>query len=116
MARLLQSVNASDSPPGEILWSLHYVIEGLPAEPLRGRKGEERLDHVEAASASTPALASQSASLSNVTLLPPPSLDLAFDDTTIDNVKAIWMRVMGREDGDGEDFMKFDNREVMQDE
>ncbi|KAL4912219.1 GDP dissociation inhibitor [Aspergillus aurantiobrunneus] len=51
----------------------------------------------------------------NVIRFPPPSLDLAFDDSTIDLVKDAWAIVMGDE-ASPEDFMKFEDREANDDD
>lgn len=42
--------------------------------------------------------------------LPPPSLDLAFDDDMIDAVQKVWKTVMGNEARE-ESFMQFEDRE-----
>jgi Rab proteins geranylgeranyltransferase component A len=42
-------------------------------------------------------------------IFPPPSVDLAFDDSILDSVKEMWKRIMGDE-VDEEDFLKFDQR------
>lgn len=44
-----------------------------------------------------------------VLAFPAPSLDLAFDDKVIEDVRAAWKLIMG--DGTSEQFMKFEDRE-----
>ncbi len=50
-----------------------------------------------------------------VIAFPPASLDLAFDDGLIDNVKAVWSKIVGS-DLDDVDFMQFQGREGMEDD
>ena len=40
-------------------------------------------------------------------------MDLAFDDSMFDNVKAIWQNIMGEEGGE---FLVFQDREVYDDD
>lgn len=89
--KLLQS---SAEPGSEALWSLRYTQLG------RAVCGDTR-----------PA----NAVSGNVIRFPPPSLDLAFDDSTIDLVKDAWALVMGDE-ASPEDFMNFEDRENYDDE
>lgn len=49
----------------------------------------------------------------NVIRFPPPSMDLAFDDTILDNVKDVWQKIMG--EGSGE-FLVFQDREAYADD
>lgn len=42
-------------------------------------------------------------------VFPPPSVDLAFDDSILDSVKEMWQRIMGEEVVRG-DFLRFDDR------
>lgn len=41
---------------------------------------------------------------------PPPSLDLAFDDSVIDRVRTVWKMIMGDEVDDSQ-FLQFEDRE-----
>lgn len=50
----------------------------------------------------------------HVYTLPPPSLDLAFEDDLVETVKDSWLRVAGEVDPN--DFMMFDDREGASDE
>ncbi len=43
-------------------------------------------------------------------MCPPPSLDLAFDDSLIEDVREKWRTIMGDEAVE-EDFMRFEERE-----
>ena len=45
--------------------------------------------------------------------LPPPPMDLAFDDVILDNVKEVWQKIVG---DDGGEFLVFQDREVYDDE
>lgn len=49
----------------------------------------------------------------HVLRFPPPSIDLAFDDVILDNVKEVWQKIMGDA---GEDFLSFQDREVYDDD
>lgn len=51
----------------------------------------------------------------HVYTFPPSSLDLAFEDETVDMVKQAWMRIVGDE-VDHDDFMIFDDRDGASDE
>ncbi|KAL2871560.1 putative Rab geranylgeranyl transferase escort protein [Aspergillus lucknowensis] len=89
--KLLQS---SAGPDVNILWSLRYTQLGRavrgdtsPANDVSG----------------------------NLIRFPPPSLDLAFDDSVIDLVKDAWTIIMG-DDASPDNFMKFDDRESYDDE
>lgn len=44
---------------------------------------------------------------------PPPSMDLAFDDAILDNVKDAWQKIVGEDAGD---FLAFQDREVYDDD
>jgi hypothetical protein len=44
---------------------------------------------------------------------PPQSLDLAFDDSTFDNVKEVWQKIMGANAGE---FLVFQDREAYDDD
>lgn len=46
----------------------------------------------------------------NILAFPPPSLDLAFDDSVLDTVKEAWRLVMGHETA-GQEYMVFEDRE-----
>ncbi|KAL4757939.1 putative Rab geranylgeranyl transferase escort protein [Aspergillus foveolatus] len=89
--RLLKS---SAGPNARVLWSLRYTQLG------RAVKGDTRPANVV---------------LDNVIRFPAPSLDLAFDDSTIDLVKDAWSVIMGDE-ASPDDFMKFEEREDYDDE
>ena len=66
--------------------------------------------------ATDPAQAIRPSSLpDNVICFPPSNLDLAFDDATLDMVKAAWKRTMGDDVSDDE-FMKFEDREATYDD
>jgi hypothetical protein len=89
--RLLKS---SAGPNARVLWSLRYTQLGRAA---RGDTGPANVI------------------LDNVIRFPAPSLDLAFDDSTIDLVKDAWSVIMG-EKASPDDFMKFEERENYDDE
>ncbi|KAL4805808.1 hypothetical protein BDV18DRAFT_13358 [Aspergillus unguis] len=89
--KLLQS---SADPGAKSLWSLRYTQLGRavgsgtrPANTISG----------------------------NIIKFPPPSLDLAFDDSTLDLVKDAWAIVMGDE-ASTDEFMKFEDRESYDDD
>jgi RAB protein geranylgeranyltransferase component A len=84
---LLASVEVSPTPG--VLWSAQYR--------QNASSGSEIL----------PANSKQ------VISFPPPSLDLAFDDTILDNVKAVWQKIVGE---DGGEFLVFQDREQYDDE
>lgn len=49
----------------------------------------------------------------HILVFPPPSMDLAFDDAILDNVKDVWKKIM---DEDGGDFLLFQDREQYDDD
>jgi hypothetical protein len=49
----------------------------------------------------------------HVLRFPPPSMDLAFDDAILDNVKGVWQSIVGEEDGE---FLVFQDREQYDDD
>ncbi len=77
------------SPPPAVLWSVKYQ--------QRASSGSETLpsdnDHV--------------------IRFPPPSMDLAFDDTVLDTVKEVWQKIVGDDAGE---FLVFQDREVYDDD
>jgi hypothetical protein len=85
---LLSAVNVTSTP--SILWSVKYQqqpssgTESLPT----GTEG-------------------------NILRFPPPHVDLAFDDTVLDNVKDIWQKIMGEDAGE---FLVFQDREAYEDD
>lgn len=88
VARLLSASALPDSKP-EVLWSLKYHAKGRPTDSEAG-----------------PVLSSISG---RVMVFPPASIDLAFDDSILENVKELWKRIVG--DGVEEsDFLKFEDR------
>ncbi|KAL4984399.1 GDP dissociation inhibitor [Aspergillus falconensis] len=89
--RLLQS---SMRPEARVLWSLRYTQLG------RAVGGETRPANVVS---------------DNVIRFPAPSLDLAFDDSTVDLVKDAWSIIVGDE-ASPDEFMKFEDREKYDDE
>ncbi|EAW08892.1 putative Rab geranylgeranyl transferase escort protein [Aspergillus clavatus NRRL 1] len=91
--KLLESSSDLDA---RILWSLRYTQLGRAGESMRNAQAAQ--------------LGSPSA---NILCFPPPSLDLAFDDTLIDVVKDAWRRIVG--DDAPDDFMKFEDREGISD-
>ncbi|KAL2001950.1 hypothetical protein VTN02DRAFT_966 [Thermoascus thermophilus] len=89
--KLLQKFSADGSPT--VLWSLRYTQLGLTSEDG------------DAVRTVTEGLLSE-----KILSLPPPSLDLAFDDGLIDAVRTAWKKVLGDEVRD-EEFMNFEDRE-----
>ncbi|KAL3493547.1 GDP dissociation inhibitor [Aspergillus germanicus] len=80
-------------PDARVLWSLRYTQLGRAVE------GDTPANIVSG----------------NLVRFPPPSLDLAFDDSVIDLVKDAWIRIMGDESSP-DHFMKFEDRESYDDE
>ncbi|PGH26394.1 hypothetical protein AJ80_01892 [Polytolypa hystricis UAMH7299] len=89
---LISSVDAK----GQILWSLRYTQLGLPGDK------DVPNDHLEGA-------------LPQVMSFPPPSLDLAFDDSMVDQVRYTWRKVVDEEVDDAT-FLEFEDREAIGDE
>jgi hypothetical protein len=85
---LLASVEV-DSPPS-VLWSTQYQH--------RPTSGTELLP---------------ADSNGHILRFPPPSVDLAFDDTIFEQVKDVWEKIMG---GDAGEFLVFQDREAYDDE
>ncbi|KAF2848760.1 rab geranylgeranyl transferase escort protein-like protein [Plenodomus tracheiphilus IPT5] len=83
---LLSSVDTTPAP--RILWSVKYG--------QRPSSGSESLPPG-----------------AHILSFPPPSLDLAFDDTVLDNVKEMCRKILGDDAGD---FLVFQDREVYDDE
>ena len=79
--RLLQLVHESTLP--EVLWALRYQQHARTLTEASNVQAD------------------------NIIMLPAPSLDLAFDETVLDTVKAAWQKVMG---SDAQDFLKFEDR------
>jgi hypothetical protein len=84
---LLSSVDVFPTP--SVLWSAQY--QQLPTS------GTEQLP-VES---------------NRVLRFPPPALDLAFEDSTFDNVKEVWQKVLGDE---ASEFLVFKDREAYDDD
>lgn len=84
---LLEAVDVSPQPT--VLWSAQYQ--------QRASSGSEV----------------SAADTRNVLSFPPPSMDLAFDDAILDNVKEIWQTIVGSESGE---FLVFQDREVYDDD
>ena len=85
---LLSCVDANPQP--SILWSVRYQ-----QQPSSG-------------SESLPTGASD-----QVLHFPPPSLDLAFDDSVLENVRELWQKIVGDEGGE---FLVFQDREAYADD
>lgn len=86
----------AEGPQASVLWSLRYTHSG------RLSNGEPRRLTVEDG-------------VPDGYLFPPSSLDLAFEDDTLDLVKEAWKIVVGDEVDDA-DFMMFDDREGTSDQ
>ncbi|KAJ0424279.1 GDP dissociation inhibitor [Aspergillus carlsbadensis] len=86
-------LTSNAGPDARVLWSLRYTQLGRAVE------GDTPANIVSG----------------NLVRFPPPSLDLAFDDSVIDLVKDAWIRIMGDEAFSGH-FMKFEDRESYDDE
>ena len=94
VARLLDVLRLPGLNP-EVLWSLKYRAKGRPIDTEAG-----------------PILSSNSGRLMT---FPPPSIDLAFDDSILKDVREVWKRIMGDEVEDS-DFLKFAERGVENEE
>lgn len=88
ISNLLSAVDEPNAP--SILWKLQYSQRGPTAVRTRSPSFD-------------PALPS--------TVFGPPSLDLAFDDVMLDNVKSAWDKIVGT---DGGDFLRFPSREGLE--
>ncbi|KAF4537420.1 hypothetical protein BFW01_g11415 [Lasiodiplodia theobromae] len=89
VAALLQSINEETTP--KILWSMHYE------QHSRSNRDAPATTH------------------ESVLAFPPPSLELKFDDSMLDYVRTMWEKIMG-EDAEPDFFMKFEDREAIDDE
>ena len=87
---------------------MHYVSRGRSALDVHTQRNAPGDD----AHVPSPLVPSDYA---NLLVFQPPSLDLAFDDNVLEQVKAAWKMIMG-DDANEEDFMKFQSREEMPDE
>ena len=83
-------LSTQQSPDVEVIWTLQYQQDAKDPPSLSDGGGN-----------------------SHVLCFPSTPLDLAFDDTILDNVKEAWLKVTG-DDADG--FMKFEDREAVVDE
>ncbi|KAE8350923.1 GDP dissociation inhibitor [Aspergillus coremiiformis] len=90
--RLLQ---LDADPNVKVLWSLRYTQLGLSSSGVAPSKLEP--------------------TSSNILCFPPPSLDLAFDDAMIDQVRDAWQLIVGDE-AHKHEFMSFEDREGANDE
>jgi len=99
LATLLEAENEHN--PATVLWSLRYAQHGLPPHAAQPNP-----------SVSAPRLSPSPSSPagSSILMCPPPSLDLAFDDSLIEDVREKWRTIMGDEAVE-EDFMRFEERE-----
>ncbi|KAJ5734919.1 uncharacterized protein N7483_000044 [Penicillium malachiteum] len=95
LERAVEKLLTAEGPDAIVLWSMRYNQLG-------------RLSN----DGSSPVIQAHS---SHVYSFPPPSLDLAFEDETVDMVKQAWLKVAGSE-VDPDDFMIFDDREGTSDE
>ncbi|KAH0558902.1 hypothetical protein GP486_004473 [Trichoglossum hirsutum] len=96
--KLLESVE--DNIPPEVLYQIRYT-QAL-ASPLPDDASKE--------SENPPATLG---AIRNILLFPSPSPGLVFDDSILERVKSFWRMIVdeGRGEGDGEDFMVFEDRE-----
>lgn len=92
--RLLST--ADENPAPTVLWSMSYLEKGR------------------APSTEAPAPSAHDES-GLVMSFRQKSLDLAFDDTLVDSVKAVWTKIMGVEADDAE-FLCFEEREITGDD
>jgi hypothetical protein len=78
-----------DTPAPTSLWSMRYKQRASSgSEPLPPTGG-------------------------HILSFPPPSMDLAFDDVILDNVKEVWQKIMGDDAGE---FLSFKDREAYDDD
>ncbi|KAF3052239.1 Rab proteins geranylgeranyltransferase component A [Didymella keratinophila] len=84
---LLASVDVSPAP--DVLWSAQYQQHASSGAEILPADNERVLS------------------------FPSPSMDLAFDDTILDNVKVVWQNIVGE---DGGDFLVFQDREQYDDD
>lgn len=90
--KLLHAFETTEShPAAAILWSLHYTQVGVLRQDI----------------AEDPVVPETKGA---VICLRPPSLDLAFDDSLIDEIRAIWKKIVGDEEAREQDFMVFEDR------
>jgi hypothetical protein len=85
---LLSTVDVSPTP--SILWSVQYQQQASSGSEAVSTDTNEHLLR-----------------------FPPQSLDLAFDDSTFDNVEEVWQKIMGADAGD---FLVFQDREAYDDD
>lgn len=83
---LLDASPSKDDKP-EVLWSLQYRATG---RSVSSESGEIRFGMCD-----------------RVMTFPPPSIDLTFDDSILENVKEVWKRVMG-DAVEESTFLRFD--------
>ena len=92
-------LSVEDSSP-EILYQMKYTQTSTSSSPDKVGLDPE-------------ALPSDLDSPENVLLFPPPSLDLVFDDSIIERVKAFWKKIVDKDGDEGSgEFMIFEDRET----
>ncbi|CAO2651106.1 Nn.00g094030.m01.CDS01 [Neocucurbitaria sp. VM-36] len=84
---LLSSVDVT--PPPSILWSIKYQQQPSSGSESLPTGVDNQVLH-----------------------FPPPSMDLAFDDSVLENVRELWQKIMG----DGGEFLVFQDREAYADD
>jgi hypothetical protein len=82
---------ANEEPAPRVLWSMSYV--------QRGRASSNAISEPFAQDKS-----------GRVLTFPPASLDLSFDDTLVDSVRAVWRKTTDAESDDA-GFLRFEERE-----
>lgn len=87
MESLLSAQDVQPSPT--ILWSVEYQQQAS--------SGSETLP----------------SDTDRIVRFPPPSMDLAFDDMVLENVREVWQKIVG---DDGGEFLVFQDREVYDDD
>lgn len=95
MESATQQLLASVDPEAEIIYTLRYIQLGSLQADASASLSVEQFERVFS--------------------FPPPCLDLAFDDTMIEQVKQVWKTVMG-DDADENEFLLFEDREGTADE
>lgn len=108
-------VSPEDAEQPSILWSMHYISRGLSPVHVFARDTTTGGSDMASAAKQASNNLTPTPKLAGVLAFPPPSLDLAFDDSVIDHVMSAWRQIMGDE-ADDATFMRFERRESEFDE
>jgi Rab proteins geranylgeranyltransferase component A len=92
---LLSAFGTTPEDRPAVLWSLQYTQLGVLHEDGIGE---------------SITLEIQNTLVNSVISLLPPSLDLAIDNSLIDEVRTVWKKIIGDDEAHAQDFLVFEDR------